>query len=231
MVAHHERQPSLGQLSPQRRSSTAAALRKGTIRIGEPVPIENSGPSPVWPPTSSTPPLLQSGTSEESVSVTELPGNPDLVLLADNVKVLQEATYDPFGVQEQAQAYESLGGSSARGDSVMNMMEHDAFEHARTSRQSSPLRQHRSSYIMRQDVEGLATNRVSSSVPRSSVNESRDVVSSDARTSATKKKRRSESIRTAFRRMFSKKEKRKASISYVGPRHEYHKSVSVLSSK
>jgi hypothetical protein len=60
MVAH-VRLPSLEDLPKQQRTSTAAALRSGAIKISEPVPLENSGPSPVW--TSSTSPFPSNNDS------------------------------------------------------------------------------------------------------------------------------------------------------------------------
>jgi hypothetical protein len=57
----HIRLPSLEDLPKQQRTSTAAALRRGAIKISEPVPLENSGPSPVW--TSSTSPFPSNNDS------------------------------------------------------------------------------------------------------------------------------------------------------------------------
>jgi hypothetical protein len=60
-MATHIRLPSLEDLPKQQRTSTAAALRRGAIKISEPVPLENSGPSPVW--TSSTSPFPSNNDS------------------------------------------------------------------------------------------------------------------------------------------------------------------------
>ena len=68
---HHDRPPppSLEQISHFRRSSTAAALRRGTIKISEPVLLQNSGPSPVWPPATEA--LLLHGNDDCDSSADE----------------------------------------------------------------------------------------------------------------------------------------------------------------
>jgi hypothetical protein len=162
MAAQRERQASLEHLTLQRRSTTVAALRRGTIKIGEPVLVENSGPSPVWPPY---------------------------------VPAIDKAGH-PAGE-----------GSDSEDESVDGKMDHDAA-----------LRHKRSSYLGGAEQAEPSKRE---QVTRSSMNESRESGGSGA---ATKRKRRSGSIRLAFRRMFSKRDnKQETSMKST---HEYHKSVS-----
>jgi hypothetical protein len=264
MVAQqlHHRHPSLEQLSPQHRSFTAAALRRGTIKISEPVPIQNSGPSPVWPPNSpgaiadaaSPSSLLPSLTSEESVA--ELLDSAPLQKLAENVKKLQDQSYNPYGdvqdwqLEERPPAgreEEDFGGEPGDNTHIerdMHMSDHEMIGYTRAGESSSsqrqrnspPLRQHRSSLLMREtDKEAPATGdeRVSSSGPRSSTNESREAMSGSGGSasgsgSAAKNKRRSGSIRTAIKRMFSRRDKQSEFEPSLAPRHEYHKSVCIV---
>jgi hypothetical protein len=259
----HGRHPSLEQLSPQRRSFTAAALRKGTIKISEPVPIENSGPSPVWPPypasagpfgSATTGPLVHpevlgstaspsesedehDGDDQDAESVAELLDTTKLLLLANNVKKPQGNNHafgrqDSFASPEEEQWKDiAVYGVDINQEKMTSA--HDEFDYTiphLPHGHSPPLRQHRSSTFLREDRDDPTPDQVPSLDPRSSTTDSRGMPQRNSAGSSTgsKRKRRSGSIRLAFRKMFSKREKgqeEQSSMTRSGPRHQYHKSV------
>jgi hypothetical protein len=181
-MAKHIRVGSMDDLPPERRSTTVAALRRGDIKISEPVPLENSGPSPIW--KTSHPPT------------------------------------------DSVMGFNTSDGSQFQGDMSSSVPEDGPSHNSVIAEDAPPLRHKRSSGFMR-DKESLQDqSSAPSSHPRSSTIDSQDMG-----TPNSKKKRRSGSLRTAFRRMFSKREKT-APIRTSPPakqsRHEYHKSVSVV---
>jgi hypothetical protein len=201
----HGRLPSLEDLPPHRRSITVAALRRGQIKISEPVPLENSGPSPVWksPPSSPPPFATDSVTGFRSV---------------DGVPPHQQPLAD---VNDHQPLYsESHMRTSA--DSRADQLNLSKVSHGQ------PLRPKRSSLFMKEPRDaGLPKTSVDLSGRRSSANES----GTDSTMSPqNKKKRRSGSLRLAFRKIFNKRDPRPVtSPSSSGRRgHEYHKSVSFL---
>lgn len=177
----HVRLPSLEDLPPERRRTTVAALRRGDIKVSDPVPMENSGPSPIWktshPPTDSV-----MGFSQSEAAYSHGPG--DMSAPEDVFSHSSSAAED----QSHSRAKHSSAFSSDRENQMQN---HSAAP---------------------------------STQPRSSTVDS-DTMGSPS----SKKKRRSGSIRSAFRRMFSKREKNapaRITPPVHQPRHEYHKSVS-----
>jgi hypothetical protein len=203
MVAH-TRLPSLEDLPPQRRSTTVAALRRGQIKISEPVPLENSGPSPVWKsPTSAAFPhdsVTGFGTVE-SVSPHQQP-----LIDIDDQKIYAEPRPAPVSADLRADPY--IPPKTSHG---------------------VPLKHKRSSVMMREGNDGgLAISGISPQ-PRSSTNESRTDYTMSQQ---DRKKRRSGSIRLAFRKIFNKKDRPQQGpttpVRPVGRGHEYHKSVSIL---
>lgn len=208
----HTRLPSLDDLSPQRRSTTVAALRRGHIKISEPVLLENSGPSPVWnsPATRST-----EANGPVTPSVTE--GNVGVV----NSPLHQLADVKEASLHSETTSQQMSSSTDLRAD---------PFNPPKTSH-GQPLRHRRSSLFRRDSDSGnLSVRPGTSSQVASSTHES---VSDNNMSPQNRKKRRSGSIRLAFRKIFSgKKEKTDEESSpprTKGRGHEYHKSVCLLS--
>jgi hypothetical protein len=201
----HGRLPSLEDLPPHRRSTTVAALRRGQIKISEPVPLENSGPSPVWKSPASSPPPFANDSVTGFGSV-------------DGVPPHQQAVAD---VNDHQPLYsESHMRTSA--DSRADQLNPAKFSHG------PPLRQKRSSLFMKEQREaGVSETSADLSRRRSSANDSG---TESTMSPQSKRKRRSGSLRLAFRKIFNKREARSiTSPSSAGRRgHEYHKSVSAL---
>ena len=234
MVAH-ARQPSLEQLSPERRSITAAALRKGQIKISEPLPLDSSGSSPVWNPSSTShrqsqfpsvygqhdrprptdsvtgfrAPVMSIGTDPHQSGLDFQSGGP-LPEPSMPVSSNNTGTADP---------YNNPPPGSAMGDGPQ----------PRHKRRSPSVKDSK-------DGAGYAPDSHAALLvaqPRMSTTPSSRETAMD---SPVRRKRRSGSIRGAFKRMFSKREKQEKSVQIQeppqsrgrGPRHEYHSSVSTL---
>jgi hypothetical protein len=206
MVAH-TRLPSLEDLPPQRRSTTVAALRRGQIKISEPVPVENSGPSPVWKSPTSSAFAHDSVTGFGTV---------------DGVVPHQQALTE---TNEQ-----QLHAESRQAPSFVELRP-DPYNPPKTSH-GVPLKHKRSSILMRDTNDGGLSISGASSQQRSSTNESMaDFTMSP--TSNKKKRRSGGSIRLAFRKIFKPKDRPPprpttptTPIRPIGRGHEYHKSVS-----
>jgi hypothetical protein len=198
----HARLPSLEDLPPQRRSTTVAALRRGQIKISEPVPVENSGPSPVWKSPNSSTYLNDSVTGFERVPSSQQHVFTDV----NDHSLYSESQHMPSSADSRT----------------------DPYNPPRTSH-GQPLRHKRSSLLIRDSKESALPGSGSSSQPRSSTNDS---VTDSSMNPQDRKKRRSGSIRLAFRKIFNKKDKILPSPSSpgrpIGRGHEYHKSVSTL---
>jgi hypothetical protein len=196
----HARLPSLEDLPPQQRSTTVAALRRGQIKISEPVPVENSGPSPVWksPAFGSFPTDSVTGFGV----VDSVPPHQHTIADVTDPPMYSESQFIPSSTDPRS----------------------DLYNPPKTSH-GTPLRQKRSS-VFTKDINDAASG---SSPPRSSTNES----AADFTMNAPNKKRRSGSIRHAFRKIFNKKEKpqepdRPSTGRRTGSGHQYHKSVSTI---
>jgi hypothetical protein len=181
MAKQHLRAGSMDDLPPELRTTTVAALRRGDIKISEPVPLQNSGPSPIW--KTSHPPT------------------------------------------DSVMGFNASDGSQFQADMSSAIPEDGPAHNSIIAEDAPPLRHKRSSGFMR-DKESLQDqSSAPSSHPRSSTIDSQDMG-----TPNSKKKRRSGSLKMAFRRMFSKREKtapNRATPPAKQSRHEYHKSVSL----
>jgi len=248
-MVSHSRLPSLESVPPARRSITAAALRRGEIKISEPVPLENSGPSPVW----NSSPDYAGGVGPNGLPLpTTMPAaaigmahSPNPLLgqhlhhMADSVTGFGTST-DQFQMMLPEHAADAPRSSTSHINSVHEQGSSDGLGSGVGAATASGLAQYkthkRTSTYMSVSKEALAQEQAMMAQRRTSTNES----SSIDVNSPTKKKRRSGSIRMAFKRMFSKKEKespRRASPQRAStnrgpsaPKHEYHSSVSLITS-
>lgn len=221
------------QISTHRRSTTAAALRRGQIKISEPVPLENSGPSPIWKPSSSHRQMRHpSGQHPNqpfpSDNITGLQGTPSSTSISTGTDPLPAAPDYPSGpMGESSMPMSAEAASHAEAYNNRSIQPQNV-----AAADGSSLHRKRSSYFVKDAKEGTGhrPDSVSGGVsfqPRPSITDSVRDIPMDT---PTKKKRRSGSIRGAFRRMFSKREKQTVNPEdpqrMRGPRHEYHTSVS-----
>ncbi|KAF2670089.1 hypothetical protein BT63DRAFT_229176 [Microthyrium microscopicum] len=232
----HARQPSLEHLSPQRRSTTAAALRRGHIKISEPVPLENSGPSPVWKPGSIH--------RQSQYPAGQHENHP---LPTDSVTGFQGSLATPTSMaMAGSDAHASTSDFATNGplheSSLPMSPDSNAYNTSSGGQQSAEIvagdgnamHLNRSSVFMRDTKDGVA--RLPEPDSAGFPSQTRPSTSRDSwdlsMDTPNKKKRRSGSIRGAFRRMFSKKEKqapvRESPPRANGPRHEYHSSEPAL---
>jgi len=226
----HDRQPSLEQLSPQRRSFTAAALRKGHIKISEPVPLENSGPSPVWNPSPTWPKSPSSPSASRSLhsdSKTNLPAHvrPNTAPIGNQSHFLKHHHQLTLPLADPVD-------NMPQDDSILpDTYKFPSPPDTQVDAQNASLRHKRSSLLTRDGPDASVTQPSESgsgglpSGTRTSMIEHSET--SAMSTPTKKQKRRSGSIRGAFKRMFSKREKptQERPVTTRGPRHEYHASV------
>jgi hypothetical protein len=200
--------PSLEDLPPHQRSTTVAALRRGQISISEPVPWANSGPSPI----------LQSPSTSTFAT-------PEVEDEQGNIEhdVPQQSIVAPADVSSRPMFRYS---DSQKMPSTSTDLQADPYIPPKTSH-GPPLRHKRSSIFMKENDPFLSDSAASSSQRHSSTNESA-ILTDSSMSPRNPKKRRSGSIKLAWRKIFHKRDKSGSSpISPGRPRgHAYHKSVS-----
>jgi hypothetical protein len=224
-------QPSLEQLSSHRRSSTAHALRRGHIKISDPILLHNSGPSPAWKASSPAHNTFQHSTfhrqarSLPSDSVTDL-------------KLFQGALVNaalPIGLDSNTRAASEKSPPSLT-DSSLTMSANsttpgEQYKMSESLVDNHPLRQQPSGFQRETKDIAVAQKHSDSNAPAGYMQHRPSTTGSmqdSGMDSPAKRKRRSGSIRKAFGRLFSKREKdvdspTRAKIS----RHGHNASVSI----